>query len=96
MIGWGAGPCYMILQEDGFLQMIGWSRCPMIDSSMINRYAGTQREREPVHDCVDQPWWSPESLTKSQKRRVQRLRQTKLLEKGREEALRKKGVKSQV
>ena len=53
-------------------------------------------KREPVHDHVDRPRWCPAGLTKSQKRRVQRLRQIELLEKEREEALRKKGVKSQV
>ena len=53
-------------------------------------------ERELVHDRVDRPRWCPAGLTRSQKRRVQRLRQTELLEEEREEALRKKGVKSQV
>ena len=55
-----------------------------------------EREREPVHDYVDQPQWCPAGLTRSQKRRVQRLRQTELPEEEREEALKKKGVKSQV
>ena len=31
-------------------------------------------EREPVHDNIDQPRWCPRGLTRSQKRRVQRLR----------------------
>ena len=53
-------------------------------------------KRDPVHDHVDRPRGCPAGLTKSQKRRVQRLRQIELLEKEREEALRKKGVKSQV
>ena len=35
-------------------------------------------------------------MTKSQKRRVQRLRQSELLEEEREEALKRKGVKSQI
>ena len=53
-------------------------------------------KREPVHDHVDRPQWCPAGLTKSQNRRVQRPRQTELLEKEREEALRMKGVKTQV
>ena len=31
-------------------------------------------EREPVHDNIDWPRWCPVGLTRSQKRRVQRLR----------------------
>ena len=53
-------------------------------------------EREPVHDNIDRPRWCPGGLTRSQKRHVQRLRQTELPEEEREEALKKKGVKSQV
>ena len=53
-------------------------------------------EREPVHNHIDRPQWYPAGLTKSQKRRVQRLHQTELLEEEREESLKKKGVKSQV
>ena len=58
-------------------------------------------EREPVHDHVDQPWWCPAGLTRSQKRRVQRLCQTELLEKKerklsrRRESNRKSGASSQ-
>ena len=37
-------------------------------------------EREPVHDNIDRPRWCPRGLTRSQKRRVQRLRQTEALE----------------
>ena len=37
-------------------------------------------EREPVPDNIDRPRWCPTGLTRSQKRRVQRLRQTKALE----------------
>ena len=37
-------------------------------------------EREPVHDNIDRPRWYPGGLTRSQKRRVQRLRQTEALE----------------
>ena len=53
-------------------------------------------EKEPVHDNIDRPRWCPGGLTRSQKRRVQRLRQTELLEKERKETLKKKGVKSDV
>ena len=37
-------------------------------------------KREPVHDNIDRPRWCPRGLTRSQKRRVQRLRQTEALE----------------
>ena len=54
-------------------------------------------EREPVHDYIDQPRWCLAGLTRSQKRRVQRLHQTELLqEEKRKETLKKKGVKSEV
>ena len=58
------------------------------------RCAGIQREL--VHDHVYRPQWCPAGLTRSEKRRVQRLRQTELLEEEREEALKKKEVKLQV
>ena len=51
-------------------------------------------EREPDH--TDQFQWCPGGLTRSQKRRVQRLRQLKIIEEEREQTLNKKGVKSQV
>jgi len=51
-------------------------------------------EREPVHDNIDRPRWCPAGLTRSQKRRVQRLRQTEALEEVRKEASRK-GVRSE-
>ena len=94
MIGWGVGPCYVILRKDGFLQMSGWNRWPMIGFLMINHCAEIQRE--PVYDHVDWPQWCPTGLTRSQKRRVQRLGQTELLEEKREEVLKEKRVKSQV
>ena len=53
-------------------------------------------EREPAWCCVDQPRWCPAGLTKSQKRRVQRLRQLEILEEEQEQNLSKKKVKSQV
>ena len=37
-------------------------------------------ERVPVHDNIDRPRWCPGGLTRSQKRRVQRLRQIEALE----------------
>ena len=52
-------------------------------------------EREPIHDSIDRPRWCPGGLTRSQKRRVQRLRQTEALEEERKEAPRK-GVRSEV
>ena len=52
-------------------------------------------EREPVHDNIDRPRWCPVGLTRSQKRRVQRVRQTEVLEEERKEAP-WRGVKSEV
>ena len=52
-------------------------------------------ERESVHDNIDEPRWCPAGLTRSQKRRVQRLRQTEALEEERKEAPRR-GVRSEV
>ena len=53
-------------------------------------------EREPVHDNIDRPRWCPAGLTRSQKRQVQRLRQTEVLEEERKEASKKRGVRSEV
>jgi len=52
-------------------------------------------EREHVPDNIDRPRWCPAGLTRSQKRRVQRLRQTEALEEERKEAPRR-GVRSEV
>ena len=52
-------------------------------------------ERELVHDNIDRPRWCPAGLTRSQNRRVQRLRQTEALEEERKEAPRR-GVRSKV
>ena len=52
-------------------------------------------EREPVYDNVDRPRWCLAGLTRSQKRRVQRLRQTEALEEERKEAPRR-NVRSKV
>ena len=52
-------------------------------------------KREPVHNNIDRPQWCPAGLTRSQKRRVQRLRQTEALEEERKEAPRR-GVRSEV
>ena len=51
-------------------------------------------EREP--DRTDQFQWCPGGLTRSQKRRVQRLRQLEIIEEEAEQTLSKKRVKSQV
>ena len=53
-------------------------------------------ERVPVHDNIDRPQCCPGGLTRSQKRRVQRLHQTEALE---EEEIReapRRGVRSEV
>ena len=52
-------------------------------------------EREPAHDNIDQSRWCTAGLTRSQKRRVQRLCQTEALEEEKKEAPRK-GDRSEV
>ena len=51
-------------------------------------------EREP--DRTDQSQWCPGGLTRSQKQRVQMLRQLEIIEEEQEHTMNKKGVKSQV
>ena len=51
-------------------------------------------EREPGR--ADQYQWYPRGLTRSQKRRVQRLRQLEIIVEELEQILRKKGIRSQV
>ena len=53
-------------------------------------------EREPVHDNIDRPRWCPGGLTRSQKRRVQRLRQTKALEEKERREAPRRGIRSEV
>ena len=53
-------------------------------------------ERDPDSDRTSQPRWCPGGLTRSQKRCVQRLRQLEIIEEEQEQALREKGVRSQV
>ena len=55
-----------------------------------------QRDPERELDRTGQPQLCPGGLTRSQKRRVQRLRQLEIIEEEREQILRNKGVKSQV
>ena len=66
------------------------------DAQVLDEYPhGRDPEREPVHDNVDRPRWCPAGLTRSQKRRVQRLRQIEALEEERKEAPRR-GVKLEI
>ena len=44
MIGWRAGPCYVILQEEGFSSMSGLSRLLMLEFQMSTHIAGIQKE----------------------------------------------------
>ena len=53
-------------------------------------------EREPHMHRTGQQQWCPRGLTRSQKRRVQRLRQLEIIEEEQEQTLNRKGVKSQV
>ena len=53
-------------------------------------------ERVPIHDNVDRPRWCPGGLTRSQKRWVQRLRQTEALEEEERREAPRRGVRSEV
>ena len=53
-------------------------------------------EREPAHDNIDRPRWCPRGLTRSQKRRVQRLCQTEALEEEARREAPRRGVRSKV
>ena len=53
-------------------------------------------KRVPVHENIDRPRWCPGGLTRSQKRRVQRLRQTEALEEGERREAPRRGVRSEV
>ena len=48
-------------------------------------------EHEPDANRTSQPQWCPGGLTRSQKRRVQRLRQLEIIEEEQEQTLNKKG-----
>jgi hypothetical protein len=53
-------------------------------------------EREPDSDRTNHSQWCPGGLSRSQKRRVQRLRQLEIIDGEQEQTLSKKGVKEQV
>jgi len=53
-------------------------------------------ERVHVHDNIDRPRWCTGGLTRSQKRRVQRLRQTEALEEEERREAPRRGVRSEV
>ena len=55
-----------------------------------------RRDLECEPDRTGQSQWCPGGLTRSQKRRIQRLRQLEIIEEEQEQTLRKKGVQSQV
>ena len=44
MIGWGEGPCYVILQEEGFLLMSELNKLLLLKFLMNTRTAAIQRE----------------------------------------------------
>ena len=44
MIGWGAGPCYVILQEEGFLLMSKLNKLLLLKFLMNTHTAEIQRE----------------------------------------------------
>ena len=43
MIGWGAGPCYVILQEEGFLPMSELNKLLLLKFQMISLCAGSRK-----------------------------------------------------
>ena len=92
----GAGPCYVILQEEGFLPMSELSKLLLLKFLMNTHTAEIQRERESVHDNIDRPRWCPGGLIRSQKRRVQRLHQIEALEKEERKEAPRRGVRSKV
>ena len=53
-------------------------------------------ERVSVHDIIDRPRWCPGNLTRSQKRRVQRLHQTEAMEEEERREAPRRGVRSEV
>ena len=55
-----------------------------------------RRDPECEPDHTDQSQWCPGGLTRSQKRRVQRLRQLEIIEEEQEQNVHKKGIRSQV
>ena len=44
MIGWGAGPCYVILQEEGFLPMSELNKLLLLIFPMSNHTAEIRKE----------------------------------------------------
>ena len=44
MIGWGTGPCYVILQEGGFLLMSELNKLLLLEFQMSTHIVGIQRE----------------------------------------------------
>ena len=44
MISWGEGPCYVILQEEGFLSMSELNKLLLLEFQMSTHIAGIQRE----------------------------------------------------
>ena len=54
------------------------------------------RDPERESDRTGQSRWCPGGLTRSQKRRIQRLRQLDIIEEEQQQTLNKRGVKSQV
>jgi len=96
MIGWGAGfSVHDWLGGRTMLRDLAGGRISAderveqtADARVLDEYPHRRDlEREPVHDNIDRPQWCPAGLTRSQKRRVQRLRQTEALEEEREEVL---------
>ena len=94
MIGWGVEPRHL---DPARGRISADERVERTADAQVSDEYPYHRdpEREHVPDNIDRPRWCPAGLTRSQKRRVQRLRQTEALEEERKEAPRR-GVRSEV
>ena len=95
MIGWGGRTMLRDPAEEGFLPMNKLSELLLLKFQMSTHIVGIRRESLFVTTLIGLDG-ARRGLTRSQKRRVQRLRQTKALkEKERREAPRR-GIRSEV
>ena len=85
----------MILHEEGFLPMSGLNGLLMPRFQMSTHIAGIQRESLFMTTLIGLDG-ARRGLTRSQKRRVQRLRQTKALEEEERKEVPRKRVRSEV
>ena len=77
-------------------QVPAYDRLEQMPDNRVQDDQPMRRDPERESDHTGQPQWCPGGLTRSQKRRVQRLRQLEIIEEEQEQTLNRKGVKSQV